>query len=182
MTNLNFTKEELINIFPRDLDNLSVEFLDGNGVNVIYFQKDTFDSRRDWDRYESYLRAKKEISANPRYASINLKLPYDFDILYDENYSLIKNGKFSKNDKLLLNVVLKQKGSRIFLDEIVRNMGEDLRGLGREYCSSLENALFKKGFTEIEVCCDNSALYRDFLKKMDYEVKDDYVFSKSLIL
>jgi hypothetical protein len=154
MSKLNFTIDELLKLFPLKLDNLDVYYsyndLPGTNVeniNIIYYQKNTDDDRRNWDDYNKWL---IEFGGKNDGELPSQKLPSSIDKLYDKYYHLFEKGSLKKEDKLVLNISLQAKSDKsVYLMYIRRNKDEEFKKLGEKTFLKYKNLLKEKGFEYI---------------------------------
>lgn len=155
MSKLNSTKEELLKLFPLRLDNLHVYYSYNNlpgvnveNINIIYYQKNTHDDRRNWDDYNTWLIEFGEKNKNEE--SPSQRLPKSIDKLYDKYYHLFEKGSLKKEDKIVLNISLQAKSDKsVYLMYIRRNKDEEFKKLGEKTFLKYKSWLKEIGFEYI---------------------------------
>ena len=156
MPNLETEVDELIKIFPREMDGLYVVPIinSPNELKFLYVQRETEDPRRNWDLYEQLEQKNREyIQKQGGSLKLPLRLPNEiltnFDGIYRDNMSCIREGSISADDRMLLEVHLIQDTQRpdvVYLAHIQRNRGSDLKWLGEEFYNNILSWLKKKGY------------------------------------
>lgn len=153
MPNLEATVDELIKLFPREMDGLYVVPAISNPAELKFFyvQRGTEDPRRDWNLYDQL---EQENRVYKQRQEGGLKLPKrdlhdNLDSIYRESMPCIEKGLISPNDRVLLKVHLTRdtgKDDVVYLVHIQRNRGPDLRGLGEEFYKGMLPWLKNKGY------------------------------------
>jgi len=153
MPNLETEVNQLIRIFPREMDRVYVVPIinNSNELKFLYVQKGTEDTRRNWTSYREWKQKNGEhIQKQEGMIKFHLSLPDDFDDIYHRSISSIEDKSISPDDKILLEVYLRQdtetKDDVLHLAHIQRNRGSDLKGLGEEFYKNMLPWLKNKGY------------------------------------
>ncbi len=153
MATLASGRDELLALFPRDLERLDILPVTHNPdqLYLLYVQHRAGDPRRDWPAYAAW---KVGISIRTRKVrkrdATQPKLPRYIDELYHDHYPLFQQGHIALEDRILLLVNLIRR--EVFQPDVVllgmlkRNQGVDCKGLGREFYGQMLGWLKGKGF------------------------------------
>ncbi|MFZ5954834.1 MAG: hypothetical protein ACOYT4_00230 [Nanoarchaeota archaeon] len=179
MPNLNISPNKLLEIFPRKFENLNLVAPKNNltELEIIYFQKDTDDVRRNWKIYEDFLeRDKIHLEQQKSRVRSNLKLPDNFDAIYHDHLSFIQENLISRKDKILLYIYLRNDfeiyKDIINLSFIQRNHSKKLKGIGDEFYDNLSVLLTNSGFRYVKAQPLNKKLEKFWKSKGFVKIED----------
>ena len=148
MPSLETNVEELLKLFPREMNNLRVvsPINMEKELKIVYFQSDTDDPLRNWEALDNWI---GKVFEGGKF----IPLPDDVAEIYHSNFSPIDEELISPEDKLLLRVNLSQpkyfgelRESVVNLDWINRHPDPELRGIGEEFYQNLLGFLKDKGY------------------------------------
>lgn len=178
--NLKSAKQDLLNLFPINLDGLAVyvPINSEDDLHMIFYQKNTYDERRNFNiAFSSFKGIKTHQERKEK-----------LDDIYLANWKFIQCGLLGLNDKLLLDINLENEvdlDSVAYICNVNRHQDSNLKGVGKNFYKNLRNYLLQKDFNYVSCIPANSELQKKVWSKYGFkslrEFEDKEKFKKYLI-
>ena len=121
----------------------------GEHLSVVYYQRNTPDSLRNWGSYRDWEKANEEHLKlqGKRTVKTELTLPKEVSPLYHKHRRLVNGGILTEDDRICLEASWSVANPEtVYFGWIERNKSGDLKGMGAVYLEEFLSLASQRGF------------------------------------